>query len=150
MINIINRNDNSEIGQASDYAGMRFWSTELIMREFDKLVKMGVKNIRISDEMFLLNKKYYVSLCQKLKEKGYGKFLNMWAYSRVDTINQNYLSLVKDAGIRTLALGIESGDRNIRLEVTKGTFTDTNVYDVVKLIHDSGRSYGELFVWSYR
>ena len=138
MINIINRNDNSEIGQASDYAGMRFWSTELIMREFDKLVKMEVKNIRISDEMFLLNKKYYVSLCEKLKEKGYGKFLNMWAYSRVDTINQNYLSLVKDAGIRTLALGIESGDRNIRLEVTKGTFTDTNVYNVVKLIHDSG------------
>ena len=59
MINIINRNDNSEIGQASDYAG-EIWSTELIMKEFDKLINMGVKNIRISDEMFLLNKKYCI------------------------------------------------------------------------------------------
>tara|TARA_B100000787_G_scaffold162090_1_gene142473 strand:- start:7568 stop:9106 length:1539 start_codon:yes stop_codon:yes gene_type:complete len=138
MINIINRNDNNEVGQASDYAGMRYWSTNFIIKEFDKLVKMGVKNIRISDEMFLLNKKFYLPLCQLLQERGYGKFLNMWAYSRVDTINPNYLSIVKDAGIKTLALGIESGDRNVRLEVTKGAFTDTNVNNVVKMIHDSG------------
>ena len=104
MINIINRNDNNEVGQASDYAGMRFWSTDLIIKEFDKLVKMDVKNIRISDEMFLLNKKFYLPLCELLKERGYGKFLNMWAYSRVDTINPKYLSIVKDAGIKTLAL----------------------------------------------
>lgn len=138
MINIINRDDDAEVGQASNYASMRYWSPEFIIKEFDKLVKMGVKNIRISDEMFLLNKKYYLPLCRLLKERGYGKFLNMWAYSRVDTVNPAYLSTVKDAGIRTLALGIESGDQKVRLEVTKGTFTDTNVSDVVKLIHDSG------------
>ncbi len=109
MINIINRDDDVEVGQASHYANMRYWSPEFIIKEFDKLVEMGVKNIRISDEMFLLNKKFYLPLCELLKQRGYGKFLNMWAYSRVDTVNPKYLSIVKDAGIRTLALVLRAG-----------------------------------------
>ena len=36
MINLINRNNNSEIGVASEYSNMRFWSTDFIIKEFDK------------------------------------------------------------------------------------------------------------------
>ena len=43
----------------SNYSSMRFWSPDFIIREFDKLIDMGVTTIRIVDEMFLLNKKYY-------------------------------------------------------------------------------------------
>ena len=66
MINLINRNDSNEIGVASNYSNMRFWSTDFIIKEFDKLIKMGVETIRIVDEMFLLNPKYYVPLCKNL------------------------------------------------------------------------------------
>ena len=52
MINIINRDDNDEIGVASNYSKMRYWSTNFIIKEFDKLIDMGVKTIRIVDEMF--------------------------------------------------------------------------------------------------
>lgn len=138
MINIINRDDNEEIGNSADYAVMRYWSSNFIIKEFDALVSMGVKNIRISDEMFLLNKKYYLELCNLLIERGYGKFLNMWAYSRVDTINQQYLKTIKDAGIKTLCLGIESGEQRVRLEVTKGKFKDINIREVAQQIHNSG------------
>ena len=67
MINIINRNDNEEIGVSSNYSGMRYWSPEFIIKEFDKLLEYGVSTIRIVDEMFLLNPKYYVPLCNLLK-----------------------------------------------------------------------------------
>lgn len=138
MINIINRNDNEEIGVASNYSLMRYWSPEFIINEFDKLVKMGVETIRIVDEMFLLNKKYYIPLCTMLKERGYGKFLRMWAYSRIDTVsNPELLKLVRAAGIKWLCLGIESGDRNVRLEVSKGKFQDVDIQKVVQHIHDS-------------
>ena len=69
MINILNRNDKDEIGVASNYSKMRFWTTDFIIKEFDKLIEMGVKTIRIVDEMFLLNPKYYVPLCEKLAER---------------------------------------------------------------------------------
>lgn len=138
MINMINRKDNDPIGVASNYSNMRFWSPEFIIKEFDKLVEMGVKTLRISDEMFLLNQKYYVPLCNLLKERGYGKKLNMWAYSRVDTVRKpENLKLIREAGIRWLCLGIENGDRKIRLTVTKGTFEDIDIREVVKMVHDA-------------
>jgi len=139
MINILNRNDNDNIGVAGNYAKMRFWSPELIIGEFDKLITMGVHTVRISDEMFLLNKRYFVPLCELLRDRGYGKQLNMWAYSRIDTIrDETHLKLLKDAGINWLALGIESADKNVRMEVTKGKFQDVDIQNVVGMIERNG------------
>ena len=88
--------------------------------------------------MFLLNRKYYSPLCKKLSDKGYGDLLNMWAYSRVDTVrNQEDLELLRAAGIRWLALGIESGDRTVRLEAAKGKFHEVDIQEVIKQIEDA-------------
>ena len=101
MINIINRDDNDHIGVAGNYAKMRFWSPEFIIHEFDKLVEMGVRTLRISDEMFLLNRRYFVPLCELLRDRGYGEKLSMWAYSRIDTVRDpKHLELIRDAGIK--------------------------------------------------
>tara|TARA_Y100000593_G_C4322238_1_gene344490 strand:+ start:4838 stop:6367 length:1530 start_codon:yes stop_codon:yes gene_type:complete len=138
MINIINRNDNEEVGVAGNYSNMRFWSPEFIIKEFDKLVEMGVETIKITDEMFLLNKKYYVPLCEMLRDRGYGDKLRMWAYSRIDTIRRpEVLKLVREAGIKWLALGIESADRKVRLEVSKGRFQDVAIKKVIEQVHDA-------------
>ena len=138
MINILNRNDESEIGVASDYKGMRFWSTEFILKQFDILASYGVRTIKITDEMFLLYKKHYVPLCTELAKKDYARDLIMWSYSRVDTVtNPEFLKVVRSAGIRWLALGIESADKSVRLEVTKGNFEDVDIEKVVKQVEDS-------------
>jgi len=138
MINILNRNDEDEIGVAGNYSNMRYWSPEFIIKEFDKLVELGVHTIKITDEMFLLNRKYYVPLCELLKERGYGKFLRMWAYSRVDTVRRpDLLKLVREAGIKWLALGIESADKTVRLEVSKGKFEDVDISQVIQQVHDA-------------
>ena len=138
MINILNRNDEEEIGVAGHYSLMRFWSPEFIIKEFDKLVDLGVYTIKITDEMFLLNRKYYVPLCEMLKERGYGDKLRMWAYSRVDTVRRpDLLKLDREAGIKWLALGIESGDKTVRLEVSKGRFEDVDIEKVIQQVHDA-------------
>jgi radical SAM superfamily enzyme YgiQ (UPF0313 family) len=137
MINILNRNDEDEIGVAGNYSNMRYWSPEFIIKEFDKLVELGVYTIKITDEMFLLNRKYYVPFCELLRDRGYGKFLRMWAYSRVDTVRRpDLLKLVREAGIKWLALGIESGDKTVRLEVSKGKFEDVDINKVIEQVHE--------------
>jgi radical SAM superfamily enzyme YgiQ (UPF0313 family) len=136
MINIINRNDEDEIGVAGNYSAMRYWSPEFIIKEFDKLVELGVYTIKITDELFLLNRKYYVPLCEMLRDRGYGEKLRMWAYSRVDTVKRpELLKLVRSAGIKWLALGIESGDKDVRLEVSKGKFEDVDISQVIQQVH---------------
>lgn len=139
MINIINRNNNDPIGVASNYKGMRYWSPEFILKQFDKLNAMGVKTIRLCDEMFLLNSKYYIPICEGLATREYSKDLILWAYSRIDTVSKddNVLKLLRKAGFRWLCLGIESGNKNVRLEISKGRFLDIDIRDVVKKIHDA-------------
>ena len=34
---------------------MRFWSPEFIIKKFEKLISIGVRTIRIDDEMFIIN-----------------------------------------------------------------------------------------------
>ena len=138
MINLINRDDSEDIGVSSHYNKMRYWSPEFIIKEFEKLIKMGVRTIKITDEMFLLNPKYYLPLCKKLAELNSDNSLRMWAYSRIDTVkNPEVLSIVRKAGIKWLCLGIESGDKKVRLEVAKGKFEDVDVRKIVNQVHDA-------------
>ena len=117
---------------------MRYWSPDFIINEFKKLIKMGVRTIRITDEMFLLNPKYYLPLCEKLSELNKDDNLRMWAYSRIDTVkNPKILSIVRKAGIKWLCLGIESGDKKVRLEVAKGKFEDVDVRKIIKQVHEA-------------
>tara|TARA_Y100001970_G_scaffold249533_1_gene320109 strand:- start:27 stop:1541 length:1515 start_codon:yes stop_codon:yes gene_type:complete len=132
MINILNRNSNDLNKHAADFKGMRYWSPEFILEQIGILSDLGVKTLRLADEMFFLNKKYYIPILEGIIERGYD--LNMWAYARVDTVREDQLELFKKAGINWLALGIEAGNQNVRLDIEKGKFRDVNISDVVKLI----------------
>jgi len=135
MINILNRTDNSDQISSADSRIMRFWSVDWVLNQLQQLYDMGVSTIRLSDEMFLLNHRYYVPICEGIIERGLK--LHMWAYSRVDTVRDSLLELVSKAGIKWLALGIEAGSQFVRKEISKGSFKDVNVREIVDLI----RSY---------
>lgn len=133
MINIINRQEN-EYSDGS--AVFRYWDPEFIIRDFDKFAEMGITNIKIADELFVLNANHFVKLCELIIARGH-KF-NIWCYSRVDTVREQYLDILKRAGVTYLALGIESGNKAVRKDVTKGKFEDVNIRDVVQKIRDHG------------
>ncbi|MCF7763208.1 MAG: cobalamin-dependent protein [Verrucomicrobia bacterium] len=136
MINILNREDNSEGVVSANSPNMRFWSPEFMLGEFDKLAGLGVETIRISDEMFFLNKRYYEPLLRGLVDRGHG--FRMWSYSRIDTVRAQYLDLFKKAGIGWLALGVEAASQVIRREVSKGSFQEVNIREVARVIQESG------------
>ena len=112
MINIVNRVDNREGISASDSRGMRFWSPSWVAREIAKLAYLGVKTLRISDEMFFLNRRYYEPILQNVVDANYS--FNMWTYSRIDTVRPSALELFRSAGVNWLALGVEAGNQTVR------------------------------------
>ncbi len=136
MINIINRVDNGDEISAADSRGMRFWSPEWVRREMRKLADMGVRTLRISDEMFFFNRKYYEPILQNIIDEDFG--FNMWSYSRVDTVRRDALDLFKKAGVNWLALGVEAGNQSVRKEVSKGSFKDVNIREICSTINDAG------------
>lgn len=136
MINILNREDNADGVAAAHSPNMRFWSRAFIVKEFDKLAEMGVQTIRISDEMFFLNKNYYEPLLTALVARQHN--FRLWSYSRIDTVRTKYLELFKRAGVNWLALGVEAANQVIRREVSKGTFAEVNIRQVCQQIRESG------------
>ena len=128
MINIVNRNSTDDDIDASNSKGMRFWSPEFMLGEIEKLALMGVETLRLSDEMFFLNRRYYEPLLNGIIDRGID--VNMWAYSRIDTVRKDKLDLFKRAGVNWVALGIEAGNQIVRQEVSKGTFKDVNIREV--------------------
>jgi radical SAM superfamily enzyme YgiQ (UPF0313 family) len=114
---------------------MRFWSPAWVAREMRKLADMGVHTLRISDEMFFLNRRYYLPILQTAVDEQFG--FNMWTYSRVDTVRRDALDLFRRAGVNWLALGVEAGNQLVRQEVSKGSFQEVNIRDVCKTINDA-------------
>jgi len=114
----------------------RFWDPEFIVSEFELLHQMGIKNVKIADEMFVLYKDHFMKLCDLLIERNYD--FNIWAYARIDTVKEEYLETLKNAGINWLALGIESGNTVVRKDVVKGKFTEVNIRDLVEKIQGHG------------
>ncbi len=133
MINIINRQEN-EYSDGS--AVFRYWDPEFIIRDFDKFAEMGIVNIKIADELFVLNQNHFMKLCDLIIARGH-KF-NIWCYSRVDTVKEPFLETLRKAGVTYLALGIESGNTKVRKDVTKGRFEDVDIRGVVAKIRDHG------------
>ena len=64
MINIVNRIDNNDDISATNSPNMRFWSPEFVIGELEKLARMGIETVRISDEMFFLNKRFFGPLVE--------------------------------------------------------------------------------------
>jgi radical SAM superfamily enzyme YgiQ (UPF0313 family) len=147
MINIVNRMDNGSGIDASQSRGMRFWSAKVIAGELEKLAKMGVETIRISDEMFFLNRKYYEPLLGDIIERDLR--LRMWAYARVDTVRHEYIDLFRRAGINWLALGIEAGNQTVRQEVSKGSFQEVNIRAVCDKVRAAGMNIISNYIFGF-
>ena len=79
--------------------GIRYWSSENVITQIEILVeKYGIKNIKIPDEMFVLNPKQVIGICDEIIDRGYGKKLNFWAYARIDTLEDNEMLKKNDTG----------------------------------------------------
>ena len=136
MINIINRTNNSENISSKDSNIFRWWTPEFIIKQFDYFAKQGVKNIKIADELFVLNPNHFMKICDMIIERKYD--FNIWAYSRIDTCKPQYLEKLKKAGVNWLGLGIENPSSIIRKEVHKDAFKNVKIIDIINSMRDAG------------
>ena len=111
---------------------------EKVVEQVKHLYQMyGVKTLKIADEMFVLDPSHYLPICEGLAALPFAEELNIWAYARIDTVKPETLSLMRRAGIRWLALGIESGSTHVRDGAEK-SLDDNDIKETVKAIQDAG------------
>ena len=114
----------------------RLWNPQSVIAQIDQLVKeYGVRNIKIADEMFVLNPEHVHSICDLIIERDYD--LNIWVYARVDTVRDEMVDKLKRAGFNWLAFGIEAASERVRNDVQKG-FDEDKVYKTIEKVRAAG------------
>ncbi len=115
----------------------RMRKAEAVVEEIAHLRETyGVKTFKMIDEMFVLNERHVMGVCDGIIERGITD-LNIWAYARVDTVKPHMLEKLRKAGFQWLALGIESGSEHVRDGAEKA-FNQQDIIDIVRQIQGAG------------
>ena len=118
--------------------GYRMRSPAAVVAEITMLHrKYGVRTVKIVDELFVLNDRHVRDICEGLIGAGIAGELNIWAYARTDTIRPGQLELLRRAGVRWLALGIESGNEAVRDGAEKRLKSD-DIVGAVRRVQEAG------------
>jgi radical SAM superfamily enzyme YgiQ (UPF0313 family) len=124
------------LGYKDSVNSYRFWSPRSVVDQIGALVeRYGVRNIKIADEMFVLNPRHVSAVCDLIIERGYD--LNIWAYARVDTVKDGMLDKLRRAGFNWLAFGIEAASERVRGDVQKG-FGQEEIYKTIEAVRKAG------------
>ena len=118
---------------------VRYKSPASVVNEIEYLVnRFGVFFLRIIDECFTLNKERTIAVCDEIIKKQFN--VSIWAYARADTLDKDLIEKLYKANIKWLGIGIESGNRHIRSNVSKGQYDVNKIKETLKMCNDAGIS----------
>ena len=118
-------------------------SPKNVVDEIEALMKGGVDEIYFDDDTFTIDKKRVKEICIEFLNR---KIKIPWlCMSRVDTIDQETLRLIKKAGCKEVFFGIESGSEEILKEMCKG-ITKKRIIETVRMAQKEGIITGGSFV----
>ncbi len=125
---------------------IRFHSVERILTEIDTLIaNYQIRQLNIEADTLTANKKFINALCRALIDKGYAKRLKWTCESRVDTVDEELLKLMKKAGCWQISYGIETGSQRLLKMINKGIRLE-QVEQAIALTHKAGISVRGFFM----
>ncbi|MCI0501718.1 MAG: B12-binding domain-containing radical SAM protein, partial [Epsilonproteobacteria bacterium] len=95
---------------------IRIRSPENVVEEISFVKdKYNIDGFNFVDDTPTFDKKWVIDFCKKLKEKDLDL---LWGCNtRIDTVNENLLKIMYDAGLRKLHIGVESGSQRMLDEI---------------------------------
>ena len=124
--------------------GFRYNSAEYVYDHMRYLrTRFGVRHLNIYDDLFTLNRKRIVSLCEQLITKPLGMQFNCAV--RAGHADDALLEMLKAAGCLMVSLGIETGDEQL-METHKPGVYLAEVRDTVDRIKAAGLRVKGLFM----
>jgi len=102
----------------------------------------GIRNFDVMDDTFTYNRKRVLELCRELIRRDLNLF---WCCRlRADTVTEEMIALMAEAGCIRFSMGIESVEERVRLAINKG-----NSMDQVNNALIWGKKYGMLTVGNF-
>lgn len=105
--------------------------------------RYGVNAVSIEDDIFTIDRKYVVEVCEEIEERGLD--LKWVVQTRVDCYDRPLLQRMKRAGCVGLSLGIESGNDRVLKKLKKG-FTRAQALEGIRIAQEEGFMLRLLFM----
>jgi len=100
----------------------RFRSPKNVADEFEAVVeRYHPRQIDFSDETFTLRRGWTLEICDELIRRGLHRKVRWFANGRVNTVDEELLRRMREAGCVRIGFGIESGNEEILRAAQKGT-----------------------------
>jgi radical SAM superfamily enzyme YgiQ (UPF0313 family) len=96
----------------------RMRSPENVVREIEACFAQGITDFDIIDDTFTINKKRAMAIAELILERGLKITMDLRA--RVDTVDQELLDKLAEAGCNRIRFGVESGDPGVLENIQKG------------------------------
>lgn len=115
----------------------RMRTPENVVQEIEECLKLGIEEIDFQDDIFTLGKKRVLAICDLIQQKKLPVKWNVRA--RVDTVDEEMLVKMKEAGCQRIYYGIEAGTGKI-INVLRKHIDLNKAIDIVKLTQARGIS----------
>ncbi len=113
----------------------RFRNPKLVVDEAEEILNARFETINVVDDLLTINHKHLYAFCDEIMARNL-KF--KWtAFSRVDTVNAELLSRMKEAGCFFICYGVESGSQRI-LDIVRKKITLEKTKEAIKLSKEAG------------
>ncbi len=101
---------------------LRMHSIDRILAEIEFLYETyHINQLNIEADTLTANKKFLENLCNGLINSGISKNIKWTCESRVDTVDEQSLRLMKTAGCWQISYGVETGSQRLLDMINKGT-----------------------------
>lgn len=118
--------------------GIRYFPMKRIQDEIDLLVrKYNIRILYFEDDTFNVNRKVVNQICDFLIARDYNRRLEIMVSARVDTVHLPTLRKMRQAGIRWICYGVESGNQEILNKMHK-MITIQQIKNAFELAHHAG------------
>lgn len=128
---------------------IRSRSVESVIEEIKILYRdYGIREIHIEDDNFTFNKEFVREFCRQLKQS---KLNISWTCPngvRLDTLTKDLLLEMKNAGLYSLSVGIESGSEKVLKDMKKG-LSKEKIREKLDLIKECGLDASGFFIIGY-
>ncbi len=126
---------------------LRFQSPERVVEEMAWLERrFGVREIVMFDETFTIGKGRMLRFAEEVRRRDLKVKFNIRA--RVDTVDREVLRALKDAGLRSIHMGVEAGNDRM-LGIMNKQITTDQVVEAFKAARDVGVETRGYFIIGY-
>ena len=115
----------------------RMRSPENVVTEMAECAKLGIEEIDFQDDIFTLQKKRVMAICELLLKQDWRLKWNVRA--RIDTVDEEMLARMKEAGCQRIYYGIEAGTEKI-IKVLRKKINLDQAIKVIKMTRAQGIS----------